>query len=284
MCPACLSAATLAATAGFPTASAFLAGAIVKLADAALPRPIRRPTVKTTPVVSREEWLAARVALLIREKELTRQRDALAEARRRLPRVRVSKEYRLEGPAGPAALLDLFGPNPQLIVYHFMFDPAWSEGCPGCSHCADNFAGAVVHLAARHTAFAAVSRAPILKIEAFRRRMGWNFPWYSSYGTDFNYDFHVTLAKAAHSIEYNFGDAEELHQAGKLWATEGELPGVSVFLREGEETFHSYSTYSRGLDLLLNTYNYLDLTPLGRQDLPDGNPQGWIRHHDRYPT
>ncbi len=116
-----------------------------------------------------------------------------------------------------------------------------------------------------------------------RRRMGWTFPWFSSYGTDFNYDFHVTLAKGARSTEYNFADAEALHQADKLWATEGELPGLSVFLREGNEIFHSYSTYSRGLDLLLNTYNYLDLTPLGRQDLPDGNPQGWIRHHDRYP-
>jgi predicted dithiol-disulfide oxidoreductase (DUF899 family) len=284
MCPACISAAALAAAGSFPTAAAAFAAAVVKLADAAMPLSTGRSSVRRTHVVSRQEWLAARIVLLAQEKELTRQRDALAEARRRLPLVRVTKDYRLEGPAGHTTLCDLFGNHPQLIVYHFMFDPQWSEGCPSCSHCADNFAGAVVHLAARNTAFAAVSRAPIHKIESFRRRMGWTFPWFSSHGTDFNYDFHVTLAKAAHSIEYNFSDAETLQQAGKLWTTEGELPGLSVFLRDGNETFHSYSAYARGLDVLLNTYNYLDLTPLGRQDLSEGNPQGWIRHHDRYAT
>jgi predicted dithiol-disulfide oxidoreductase (DUF899 family) len=165
-----------------------------------------------------------------------------------------------------------------------MFDPAWDEGCPSCSHCADNFAGTLVHLAARDTAFAAVSRAPIGKIDAFRRRMGWTFRWVSSYGSDFNQDFHVTLDPAAGSVEYNFARAAELQEAGKLWTTVGELPGLSVFLREDPHVLHTYSTYSRGLDVLLNTYNYLDLTPLGRQDEPVGNPQGWIRHHDRYPA
>ncbi|WP_233808196.1 DUF899 domain-containing protein [Paraburkholderia sp. HP33-1] len=233
-------------------------------------------------VVSRTEWLAARKQLLAREKELTRQRDALSAARRDLPMVKLDKAYTFDGPNGRATLRDLFGSHRQLIVYHFMFDPEWEAGCPSCSHCADNFAGAIVHLNARDTAFAVVSRAPLEKIEAFRKRMGWTFPWYSSAGSDFNYDFHVTLDEAAGSVEHNFENAATLVKAGKLWAAQGELPGLSVFLRDGANVFHTYSAYQRGLDLLLNTYNYLDLTPLGRQDDDGPNPQAWIRHHDRY--
>lgn len=232
--------------------------------------------------VSRAEWLVARKALLAREKDLIRARDALSAERRALPLVRIEKPYRFDAPGGEVDLADLFDGRRQLIVYHFMFDPAWEEGCPSCSHCADSFAGAVAHLAARDTAFTAVSRAPITKVEAFRKRMGWTFRWVSSFRSDFNYDFHVTLDEDAGSVEYNFASATALHARGKLWYTRGELPGLSVFLREGDEIYHSYSAYARGLDPLLNTYTLLDMTPLGRQDDTGGNPQAWIRHHDRY--
>jgi predicted dithiol-disulfide oxidoreductase (DUF899 family) len=180
-----------------------------------------------------------------------------------------------------ASLRDLFQHRRQLIVYHFMFDPSWDEGCKSCSHLADNFAGALVHLAARDTSLAVVSRAPLAKIESFKRRMGWTFPWFSSFASDFNYDFHVTLDEAQGSAEYNYESSAKLLQAGKIWLAKGELPGMSVFLREGDSVFHTYSTYQRGLDLFLNTYNFLDTTPLGRQE--DGDrTQGWIRHHDKY--
>ena len=240
--------------------------------------------MKLLKTATRQDWLNARRALLAKEKELTRLRDELAAQRRRLPAVKIEKEYLLEGPNGQSSLRELFAGRAQLIVYLFMFDPSWEEGCPSCSLLAENFSGLLVHLAARDTSFAAVSRAPIAKIEAFRKRMGWSFPWLSSGGTDFNYDFHVTLARAVGSTEYNFANVEELHRAGKLWSTEGELPGLSVFLRDGSDILHTYSAYSRGLDALMGIYNFLDLTPLGRQDLPEGNPQGWVRHHDRYPV
>jgi predicted dithiol-disulfide oxidoreductase (DUF899 family) len=164
-----------------------------------------------------------------------------------------------------------------------MFDPAWEEGCKSCSHLADNLQGSVVHLAARDTSLAVISRAPLPKIEAFQRRMGWNFPWLSSFESDFNYDFHVTLDEAEKSIEYNYANAAELVKAGKLWSVKGELPGLSVFFRDGDNILHAYSAYGRGLDLFLNTYNFLDVTPLGRQE-ENQPPQAWIRHHDRYPA
>jgi len=164
-----------------------------------------------------------------------------------------------------------------------MFDPKWDEGCKSCSHFMDNAQGALVHLTARQTAFVVVSRAPLSKIEAFKQRMGWSFPWVSSFDTEFNYDFHVTLDPDAGSVEYNFAKAADLVKARKLWADRGELPGLSVFCRDGEAVFHTYSTYQRGLDLPLNTYNFLDQTPLGRQE-EDDRAQAWIRHHDRYPA
>lgn len=231
-------------------------------------------------VVSRAEWLAARKNLLAREKEFTRQRDILSAERRRLPMVKIEKEYAFESPHGHTNLLGLFGKHPQLIVYHFMFDPSWQEGCPSCSFFADNFTGTIIHLPARNTAFACVSRAPISKIEAFKERMGWTFPWFSSFDSTFNRDFQVTVDTATDS-EYNYANAAALKQAGKIWIEKGELPGLSVFLREDDHIFHTYSTYQRGLDLLLNTYNYLDLTPLGRQE-EDGIMR-WVRHHDKYP-
>ncbi len=232
-------------------------------------------------ITSREEWLVARKALLAQEKTFTRQRDALSVARRELPAVKIEKDYVFDGPGGRVELRDLFGPHDQLIVYHFMFDPAWEQGCKSCSHFMDNAAGAIVHLAARNTAFVVVSRAPLTKIAPFKRRMGWTFPWLSSSGSDFNYDFHVTLDKDAGSVEYNYASAAALVKAGKLWYEKGELPGVSVFFRDGEAVYHTYSSYQRGLDFALNTYNFLDLTVLGRQEGTD-RTQSWIRHHDNY--
>jgi predicted dithiol-disulfide oxidoreductase (DUF899 family) len=239
--------------------------------------------VERPSVVSQTEWLQARKAHLAREKEFTRQRDALSAELRKLPMVRVDKAYTFDGPAGRANLGDLFGKHRQLLVYHFMFDPAWDQGCKSCSHFMDNYEGAIVHLSARDTSFVVVSRAPLAKIEPFKKRMGWTFPWLSSFGNGFNYDFHVTLNEALGSIEYNYANAAQLVKAGKLWSNKRGLPGLSVFLREGEDVFHTYSVYQRGLDLFLNTYNYLDLTPLGRQEGED-RTQSWIRHHDNYPA
>ena len=173
-------------------------------------------------VVSHKEWLAARKDLLAAEKEFNRRRDALSEQRRKLPMVRVDKEYVFEGPSGRVTLRELFGKHRQLIVYHFMFDPEWTDGCKSCSHFMDNAAGSVVHLAARATAFVVISRAPLAKIEPFKRRMGWTLPWLSSFGTDFNYDFHVTLDQDAGSVEYNYANAADLVKSRKLWSAKGE--------------------------------------------------------------
>lgn len=248
-------------------------------------------------VVSREQWLEARHALLLKEKELTRQRDALNAARRRLPVVAVSKDYAFETPQGRKSLLDLFEGRSQLVVYHFMFDPAdpppgqthpYSEGCPGCSHIADNIPH-LSHVHARDTAFIMVSRAPLTKIAPFKQRMGWTMPWVSSFGSDFNYDFGVTIDPAIAPAEYNYQDAEALRAKGQLEHVKGELPGLSVFLRDGKHIYHSYSTFGRGLDGLLNTHNILDLTPYGRQEEWEESPVGWpqsngfwLRHHDKY--
>lgn len=226
-------------------------------------------------IVSRNEWTAARKRLLAKEKEFNRQRDALSAERRKLPMVRIEKDYVFEGPKGRRTLADLFEGRRQLIVYHFMFDPAWDAGCPACSFVADHFAGAPVHLAARNTSFAVISRAPIAKIERFRQRMGWSFPWLSSFGTDFNYDFQVRLDE--NHAEYNYAPAST---QPAIYPREGEREGLSVFLRDGDRVFHTYSTYQRGLDLFLNTYNFLDHTPLGRQE-EDGIMR-WVRYHDEY--
>jgi predicted dithiol-disulfide oxidoreductase (DUF899 family) len=199
--------------------------------------------------------------------------------------VEVEKEYVFDGPHGPVPLRDLFEDRSQLIVYHFMFDPAWDEGCKSCSHFADNIAGSITHLRARDTSFAAISRAPIAKIEAFKSRMGWSFRWLSSRDSDFNVDFGVTVdvTGADGSASYNYAPAETLFASRKIWFPKGELPGLSVFRRRGGRIYHTYSTYQRGLDVFLNTYNLLDMTPLGRQE-EDGRIQAWIRHHDRYPA
>ncbi|MGC5700183.1 DUF899 domain-containing protein [Pseudomonas sp. NFXW11] len=226
------------------------------------------------PVVSREQWLQARKQHLIREKAFTRQRDQLSAERRALPWVKVDKPYQFQGANGPLSLAELFGARSQLLVYHFMFGAGWAEGCKGCSFLADHFDGANQHLAHHDVSLVAVSHAPYEEFQAFRRRMGWHFDWYSSAGSDFNQDFGVSLSDeqlAAGNATYNYEQAS---------GEEQELPGLSVFYRNPQgEIFHTYSTYARGLDLLLGTYNFLDLTPKGRNEGPIMN---WVRHHDRY--
>ena len=222
-------------------------------------------------VVSRDEWLAARKELLAREKELTRQRDALNAERRRLPMVRIEKEYVFEGPEGKASLLDLFERRRQLIVGHFMFSPEWDEGCPSCSAGADEISnGLLKHLHTRDTTFVYVSRAPLAKIEAYKAGKGWTFPWYSSYNTNFNFDFHVTLDESVTPVEYNYRTKAEHEQAGSDAYVEAdqpiERPGRSCFLREGNSVFHTYSVYARGLETVGGSYYFLDETALGRQE------------------
>jgi predicted dithiol-disulfide oxidoreductase (DUF899 family) len=222
-------------------------------------------------VVSREEWLVARKALLTKEKELTRARDALSAERRMLPMVRIDKEYVFEGPDGKATLLDLFEGRRQLIVVHFMFDPSWDDGCPSCTAGADEVSqGLLDHLAVRDTTLVFVSRAPIAKIEDYKARRGWTFPWYSSYGSDFNYDFHVTLDESVAPIEYNYRTPEEHERAGTGYYVQGnqpiEGPGRSMFLRDGDAVFHTYSVYARGAEGTGGSYYFLDLTALGRQE------------------
>ena len=233
-------------------------------------------------IVSRDEWLVARKQHLIKEKELTRLRDELSAERRNLPRVKVDRRYVFDGPDGKESLADLFNDNSQLIIYHFMFDPEWKEGCKSCSFIADHFDGARIHLAARDVAFAVVSRAPLATIQSFQQRMGWRFKWVSSYGSTFNYDFHTTTDEAVAPVEYNYRDKAALEQLGQTYHVKGEQPGASVFLRDGDNVYHTYSTYGRGLDLLIGAYNYLDLVPRGRDE--DGLPStmAWLRHHDRY--
>ena len=219
-------------------------------------------------VVSREQWLAARKELLVKEKELTRARDRVNADRRRLPMVRIDKPYAFEGPDGTVGLLDLFEGRPQLALHHFMFDPEWDQGCTSCSSAADGI-GRLRQLHVRNTTLVAVSRAPYPKLAAFRERMGWTFPWYSSYGSDFNYDFHATLDDRVVPVLLYFRTEAELAEAGTPWSESmrgEELPGISAFLRVGEEVFHTYSTFGRGIDEFHNGYPYLDLTALGRQE------------------
>ncbi len=226
-------------------------------------------------VVSREEWLAARKELLAREKELTRARDLVNAERRRLPMVRLDKPYAFEGPDGTVSLLDLFEGRPQLVMHHFMFGPDWEQGCPSCSSAADGI-GRLRQLHVRNTTLVAVSRAPYAKIAAFRERMSWTFPWYSSYDSDFNYDFHATLDDRVEPVLLDFRTEAELAEVGMPWTEDmrgEEHPGISAFLRIGEEVFHTYSTYGRGIDEFHNGYPYLDLTALGRQEEWE-EPQG----------
>ncbi|WP_433363950.1 DUF899 domain-containing protein [Actinoplanes sp. CA-142083] len=215
-------------------------------------------------VVSQDDWLTARKELLQAEKEALLAQDSLSARRRELPMVRIDKEYTFEGPQGKVRLLDLFEGRDQLIIYHFMFGPDQDEGHNSCSLLVDNI-GHPSHLHANNTTIALVSRAPMAKLAAFRERMGWTVPWYSSFGSDFNYDYHVTNDEAVAPVQYNYKDKATLEAKGTPWYVDGEWQGLSVFLRDGDDVYHTYSTYERGLDPLVNTYTYLDLTPLGRQ-------------------
>lgn len=227
-------------------------------------------------VATREEWLKERIALLAEEKELTRRRDALAAKVRALPWAKVEKPYAFDAAAGPKSLADLFGPRSQLIVYHFMFDPTWSQGCMSCSFIADHYDGLVVHLAHRDISLVTVSKASIGQIEAFRTRMGWTFPWVSCGGTDFGRDFGVSFSDeelADGRATYNY--------TGKPFPIR-ELPGLSVFAKDVRgEIHHTYSTFGRGLEDFLTAYRYIDITPKGRDEAQTGG-MGWLRHHDRY--
>ena len=219
-------------------------------------------------VVSHEEWLAARKELLVKEKELTRARDRVNADRRRLPMVRMDKPYTFEGPDGTVSLLDLFEGRPQLVMHHFMFGPDWDQGCSSCSSAADGI-GRLRQLHVRNTTLVAVSRAPYAKLAAYRERMGWTFPWYSSHGSDFTYDFHATLDDRIAPVLQYFRTEPELAEAGTPWTEDmrgEEVPGISAFLRVRDEVFHTYSTYGRGIDEFHNGYPYLDLTALGRQE------------------
>lgn len=230
-------------------------------------------------VVSREAWIEARKALLAKEKEFTRQRDRLSRERRALPWVKIDKEYVFEGADGRQSLGDLFAGRRQLVVYHLMFDPGWDEACKSCSFWADNFNDIVVHLNARDTNLVAISRAPFAKLAAFKKRMGWAFDWLSSAGSDFNHDFHVSFAPE----ELSRGEVVYNYRPIKLSIS--EQPGISVFYKEPDGTiFHTYSCYSRGLDMLNAAYHYLDLTPKGRDEEALSPHMAWVRYHDAYGT
>ncbi len=223
------------------------------------------------PIVSRQEWEAARKAFLVQEKELTHQRDALSTRRRELPMVEVDKDYVFDGPEGKASLGDLFAGRHQLIVCHFMFDPSWDDGCPSCTAGADEMSkGHLDHLHARDTTLVYVSRAPLAKIENYKQRRGWTFPWYSSFGSDFNYDFHVTLDENVAPVEYNYRTQAEFAARGARLYTENgasvEYPGRSEFLHVDGRTFHTYSVYARGAESIGGSYYLLDETVLGRQE------------------
>jgi len=227
-------------------------------------------------VVSEPEWLVARKDLLTRERELTRLRDEVSRHRRELPWVKIDKEYIFDGPDGRQTLADLFDGRSQLIVYHFMLGPGWEEGCKSCSYLADHFDGANWYLPHRDVTFVVISRAPLSQIQSYQKRMGWRFKWLSSHGKDFNFDYHVSFTEEDEKkgkVYYNYATQEFISD---------ELPGLSVFYKdENGDVFHTYSTYARGLDILVGAYNLLDLTPKGRNENPDAT-MDWVRRHDEY--
>lgn len=226
-------------------------------------------------VVSHKQWIAERLAFMAKEKEFTRLRDELSEQRRELPWEKVTQQYVFDGPRGKETLADLFDGHSQLVVYHLMFAPSWDEACKSCSFWADNFNGIDVHLAHRDIAFLAISRAPLPKLDAYKRRMGWNFKWVSAAETGFNYDFNVSFdpesAKSGTAL-YNYGTGVKVQE---------EMPGVSVFYKDEQgDIYHTYSTFSRGIDILNGAYNYIDLAPKGRDE--GGKAMNWLRRHDQY--
>lgn len=226
------------------------------------------------PVAARSEWLAQRLQLLAHEKEATRHYDRVNAERRRLPMVKIEKDYVFDGVEGRTRLIDLFGGRQQLIVYHFMFDPTWEKGCPGCTGYVDAL-GDLSMLAERNTSFALIARAPLAKLEAYRQQRGWKRPFFSSHHSDFNYDFHVTLDEKVRPIEYNYRSKAELIARSASGDIEGESHGLSVFFRRGDEVFHAYSTFARGVERLTDAYSLLDVTPYGRQEDWEQSPEGW---------
>lgn len=228
-------------------------------------------------VVSHEDWLKARLDLLEAEKELTRHREVLTSLRMAMPWERVEKDYRFEGPSGPVSLAELFDGRSQLIVYHFMFGPDWEEGCKSCSFWADNFNGIPIHLNHRDVTFTAISRAPLPKIEAYKQRMGWSFPWVSSFGSDFNFDYQaaVTPDVLAEGVAYyNYGTRPN---------RSSDMVGISVFAKDAAgEVYHTYSCYSRGVEMVNGAYHFLDLVPKGRDEGEFAAAQAWVRRHDQY--
>lgn len=227
-------------------------------------------------VAPHAEWVAARQEFLTKEKEFTRLRDELSRQRRELPWESVEKQYIFDGPHGKETLADLFGGRSQLMVYHFMLGPGWQEGCKSCSLLADHFDGMTIHLANRDVTLMVVSRAPIAEIEAFKKRMGWRFRWVSSFGNEFNYDYQASFTKeqVAEGAIYNYATQRSLPE---------EAPGASVFYKDGGgQIFHTYSSYARGLDILVGAYNILDLMPKGRDEEGLTVGMAWVRHHDKY--
>lgn len=232
----------------------------------------------THEIVSRDQWIEASRALLVEEKALSEARDRLAEKRRALPWVRIEKDYRFDGAEGSVSLSDLFDGRSQLVIYHFMFAPEWDEGCPGCSFLSDQVDGARRHFEHRDVSWVAVSRAPIDKLMAYRKRMGWDFRWLSSGNSDFNYDFHVSFTEAARKegVFYNF----EMRPDPEI----GDLPGASVFFKDENGAInHSYSSFGRGLEAVLPVYGWLDIVPRGRDEGEGGNLGDWVKRHDSYP-
>jgi predicted dithiol-disulfide oxidoreductase (DUF899 family) len=228
-------------------------------------------------VVPPAEWLAARKELLQKEKEFTRLRDELSRQRRELPWEKVEKDYVFDGPKGKETLSDLFGGRGQLAVYHFMLGPGWKEGCPSCSFISDHIDASFAHLAARDVRLVVVSRAPLAEIQAFQKRMGWRFHWVSSFGSDFNYDYQVSMTKE------ELGKGEVYYNYGMQKFPSEERPGTSVFYKDqGGSVFHTYSSYGRGLDILIGAYNWLDLMPKGRDEEGLPHSMAWVRHHDKY--
>ena len=237
----------------------------------------KQPELDRPAVVSHDQWLAARKALLKHERELTHFRDRIAAERRALPWERLEEPYVFDAPEGRRTLADLFEGRRQLVVQHFMLGPGWEQGCPSCSYMADHTDGMTLHLAARDTTFVAVSRAPLEEIERFRSRMGWKFTWVSSHASDFNFDFGVSFTpeqRAREDISYNYGTQPMNAE---------ELPGISAFIRDDAgAVFHTYSTYGRGVEAMMGTYTLLDLTALGRHEERLSFPMAWVKHHDRY--
>ena len=233
--------------------------------------------MKKPEIVSKQQWLDKRQALLVKEKQLTRLRDEVSQQRQAMPWVKVDKQYEFEGASGKESLSALFAGKSQLLIYHFMLGPDWDEGCTSCSFWADNFNGIDIHLAHRDISFLVVSRAAYAKLDAYKKRMDWGFKWVSSLGSDFNYDYQVSFTpeqKEKNEIEYNYRTTPYFID---------ELVGVSVFAKDEQgDVFHTYSAYSRGVDMLNGAYNYIDLTPKGRDEHGDAKNMGWLRRHDQY--